>query len=184
MFTMRRNEGEFNPFHQLVYEYYNHRNGGTVLGNRKIDEARHEGWQVGYREMFMEVFCAEVNRRRWARLTEWEHVPIMVGHDASGALQILDAIWERYLELSPAKTPTDWDGFYRELDALVNNYAWSEEISTQELERHRKAVLEGLEKPTADDIAWITEEQGKAADEARRLAKLGNLAERAKNTGE
>jgi hypothetical protein len=183
MFTMKRNEGEFNPFHQLVYEYYNHRNGTMVLGSRKVDEARHDGWIEGYREMFAEVFCSEVNKRRFERLTAWESIPIMVGTESRGALQLLDQIWSKHVEERPVKEKTDWDAFYSDVEALVQNYAWSEEIAGQERDRHRQAVLNGTEPPTEDDIAWLTEEQGKASDEARRLAAITMKAERAKATG-
>jgi hypothetical protein len=182
MFTMNRGDGNFNPFHQLTYEYYKKRN-RVLVGSRKVDEARHDGVKDGRREMYKEIFCAEVNRQRFENLVKWDSIPILVGGDARKPLQIIDSLWEAHVDLIPNGTKVDWESFYAKLDALVAVYVWSEEIRGAEADRHRRAVLDGSESPTEDDIAWITEEQGRASDEARRLAKLGTLAERAKETG-
>jgi hypothetical protein len=178
MFTMKRSDvGEFNPFHQLTYEYYNKRN-RTMLSHRKVDEAHYDGVKQGRRDMYEEVFCAEVNRQRFADLTKWETVPIMVSGEARKPVQIIDALWEAHVEAIQAGTKVDWDSFYTKLDALVNNYVWSEEIKGQEADRHRDAVLAGNEEPTADDHGWLDSIRQKAQDDLDRAQQLAMEAGR------
>lgn len=175
---------DYSPFHITLADYLVRRNRMQLdTGSPKIREARHEGYQTGRREMMCEVIAHEVNRRRILTFSMWKQVPIINSIDSRKELKLIEDAYDAAHELvdenkvNGAKA-VNWDSFFKMVEVILDGSAITNEMKADELRRHREAVVNGHEEPDETDIAWLTEEQGKASDEVRRLRNLTMKAEK------
>lgn len=179
------NDNEYNPFFITLADWIVRRNrvDMAVDGGPKMREARHEGKLEGRKEMMCEVIAHEINRRRIEAFKHWKQVPILNSIDSRKELVLIETAYESSMELIDENKVNgskvlSWDVFFTKVENILNVSAITPEMMAHETERHRQAVVEGYEEPNESDIAWLTEEEGKASDEVRRLRKLTMKAEK------
>lgn len=176
-------DNDYDPFFITLAEWITRRDRVmlSTAGGPKMQEARHEGFNDGRREMMCQVLAVEINRRRIETFKHWKQVPIINAIDSRKELALIEAAYDAAHELldetkvNGAKA-VNWDTFYVAVENIVNVTAVPAELMEDETKRHRQAVVEGYEEPNESDYAWLVEEQGKISDESRRLQKLVSKA--------
>lgn len=169
----------YSPTHFIVQKWIQLQSLAIRAGNQK-ETARAEGERFGIIRGMGEGLSAYLTEERCKRLSKWDYVGMVDTHDCEKFLRDAVLAYETsYGELPASKKDITNEmqaeadrKFFEWFNAAVENLIMPYELKESEENRHRKAVMEGTEKPVPEDVLWLEaalEAQSQTADRLRDL---------------
>jgi len=161
----------------IIEDWWKRRKQTRTTGTTKAAQAHTEGWVQGL-DLGVEIaLAAQANRIRCEMYGHWPRVPLVMAEDVRASLTNIALEHEERVERLPVKDHDGRRDAYKgwlawAVEEIENRFALPEELESEEIERHRAAVLRGEEPANEEDADWIAEVLAKQKAEHEKLVGI------------